>query len=142
VGRQHAIVEDGPDGRLLLRCHNVRDWIECDGQQVRELPLGPGLRFRIGPAEFECRAAPTPAPTLPTWLAACPACGSRELPQPSHGPQTCTDCGAAIMVCALRDGEVVCLPQSVESVEAAVGGVRGTGAVGGGRGHGTRLRGT
>jgi hypothetical protein len=57
VGRQHAIVEFGPDGRLLLRCHNVRDWIECDGQQVRELSLGPGLRFRIGPAEFECRAA-------------------------------------------------------------------------------------
>uniref|UniRef100_A0A7C4LM54 FHA domain-containing protein n=1 Tax=Schlesneria paludicola TaxID=360056 RepID=A0A7C4LM54_9PLAN len=55
VGRQHAIVEYDPDDRLMLRCRSDRDWIECDGQQVRELPLAAGVRFRIGPATFEHR---------------------------------------------------------------------------------------
>ncbi|RMG36190.1 MAG: hypothetical protein D6725_11100, partial [Planctomycetota bacterium] len=81
-----------------MRCVDAGAELEYQGRQVRELPLEPGLRFRVGPAEFECRPGGPAAPVWPEWLGECPFCHSRSLPPPTPQVQPCSGGGRGIIV--------------------------------------------
>jgi serine/threonine protein kinase len=117
VDRHHAAVdlaqtEQGE--QFILRCLSPEGYLEVEGRRERELVLRPGVRFRIGPAEFECLGTPEPSRTTPTpkW-SVCPHCGSENVPGISRRVQECPACNQQIMVLGDSLGQRVVLPAVV-----------------------------
>ncbi len=121
VDRHHAEVQVDAAGRLVMRCLAAGAYLDVGGAHVSELVLEPGVRFRVGPAEFECLAGhATPAASAEKLLeAACPHCRTQALPEPSPQVQPCKQCGKAILVLPLQSGPgPLVLPARQSKLEA------------------------
>lgn len=106
VDRHHAEVEVDQPGRFVLRRLSPDANLDLGRERVSEVVLEPGLRFQIGPAEFECvagdpRGAGGDGQVRPVR---CPQCGTGNLPQPSPSLQHCLQCRAPILVLELNAG--------------------------------------
>jgi len=98
VDRTHACVEIADDGSARLRCVEPDSSLTIDEKAVRDLPLDPGSRFRIGRTEFECipgrRWADRPDDTVRT---ACPFCASTDVATGGEDIQPCPACEGLIL---------------------------------------------
>lgn len=117
VSRHHCQVEFDAGGQMVLRCLDPGAELVHNDQHVRELPLVAGLRFHVGPAEFECRAATPSEPTPGRWLARCPFCGSTVLPDPAPQVQACRNCGREVIVFQPRGMGLACIAAKVGPFE-------------------------
>lgn len=120
VDRHHAEVQVDPLGRFVVRCVAAGGYLEVGENRVSELVLEPGVRFRIGPGEFECLAGDPIRSEAGKGLrpSCCPRCGTRSLPAPSAEVQHCGQCGEAIVVLGLGGGaEPLVVPARVSQLE-------------------------
>ncbi|HOP78084.1 MAG TPA: FHA domain-containing serine/threonine-protein kinase, partial [Thermogutta sp.] len=118
VSRHHCQVEWDGAGGLILRCVDPGAVLEYKGGRVRELRLEAGLRFRVGPAEFECRLGGLGAKAVPRWVGQCPYCQSTDLPAPAPNVQACPACRRQVLVFRPR------FSSGVACVAGEFGGVR------------------
>ncbi len=108
--RHHCQVEWDGDGELILRCLDAGATLEYQGTPRTELKLHAAARFRVGPAEFECRAAAQPETGKTDWASQCPYCRTTRLPEPRPEAQRCLECGREILVFRVRNHSgVVCV---------------------------------
>jgi len=118
VDRHHAVVDfrQGEDGgQFVVRCLQPEGYLDVDGQPVRELVLRPGVRFKVGPAQFECLPAPQVSAAAPArdW-SACPGCAGTGCLNLPEGMGQCPDCGCQVVVLSDQGGQRVVLPVEVK----------------------------
>jgi len=112
VDRHHAIVDFSEEqGQFVVRCLQRDGYLETGGQQVQELVLQPGVRFRIGSGEFECLASPevTSSREERNW-SVCPHCRSERCGELALGTGSCPSCQQEVMVVQDGLGRRVILP--------------------------------
>ncbi len=98
VDRAHARVEIAEDGTARLRCVGPDGRLALGLEEVSDLALGPGVRFRIGRSEFECvaghrGAAEHRVPGVPT----CPFCESADVSTAGDGARPCPSCNNPLL---------------------------------------------
>jgi serine/threonine protein kinase/tetratricopeptide (TPR) repeat protein len=98
VDRTHAHVEVAEDGTARLRCDAPNSTLTVGDATVRELILEPGVRFRIGRTEFECRSGRRrPEEAIQPDLSSCPYCGATEVSTIGPDARPCPTCAGLLI---------------------------------------------
>jgi len=106
VDRHHARVDfrgTDTEGQWVLECLRPDGFVEAEGRRHHRLVLQPGLRFTVGPCQFECLAVSKPVAPKPEqdW-SVCPHCRSEQARRLAKGMGRCPACGGEVVV--LQDG--------------------------------------
>jgi hypothetical protein len=125
VDRQHARVDfrgTDTEGQWVLECLRPDGFVEADGRRHHRLVLQPGLRFTVGPCQFECLAEPVAPKPEQDWPVApkpeqdwsvCPHCRSEQARRLAEGMGRCPACGGEVVVLQDGSGRPAVLPVEV-----------------------------
>jgi len=117
VDRQHARVDfrgTDTEGQWVLECLRPDGFVEAEGRRHHRLVLQPGLRFTVGPCQFECLAVSKPVAPKPEqdW-SVCPHCRSEQARRLAVGMGRCPACGGEVVVLQDGSGRPAVLPVEV-----------------------------
>ena len=117
VDRHHARVDfrgTDTEGQWVLECLRPDGFVEAEGRRHHRLVLQPGLRFTVGPCQFECLAVSKPVAPKPEqdW-SVCPHCRSEQARRLAVGMGRCPACGGEVVVLQDGSGRPAVLPVEV-----------------------------